>query len=155
MSHAMRWRHTLGEVGLEKGQVRSAVRGDENHSAKELGRDEGVIVAFTSTFRKYAALTPSEGVAVIEIGSSFGVASLILAQAVGKDKFIGFDNSREMVEACRSDPKLEGIVFERLDVLLTPKMLLDTASKLLTETGCKRLLITLDIGGDREVSTLK
>jgi SAM-dependent methyltransferase len=101
-----------------------------------------VVVAETSEFRLLAATQVCPTDVVVEIGSSYGRATAVLAKHCAR--VVGIDTSQQLVaEARRVYPTLE---FRQFDVIEEPHLLADLAA------ACTVCFV--DIGGNREIEGL-
>ncbi|KAJ1625390.1 hypothetical protein T492DRAFT_1039861 [Pavlovales sp. CCMP2436] len=101
-----------------------------------------VVCAETSEFRVLAATQLRSTDVVVEIGSSYGKATAILAKHCAR--VVGVDTSMELVSASRTAyPQLE---FRQFDMITQPELLGEVA------TSCTVAFV--DIGGNRELEGL-
>lgn len=101
-----------------------------------------VLCAETKHYRRLARSQVDRSDFVIEIGSSFGVCTDVLAQHAGR--VIGIEHSAQLIEESRR--RYPGLHFELLDALNGLDRLATLAA------GCTTLFV--DIGGNRQLETL-
>ena len=126
----------------------------------------GIVCSQTSTFRLLARrCVHAHRDAVLEIGSSYGVCTHVLARALGDARrVVGVDTSKELVAAAAA--RYPDLQFERADALATPhvitaivrqllaRMPVSTAAGATTPAAVPQLVVFVDIGGNRELEAL-
>ena len=126
----------------------------------------GIVCSQTSTFRLLARrCVHAHRDAVLEIGSSYGVCTHVLAQALGDARrVVGVDTSKELVAAATA--RYPDLRFERADALATPHVITAIVRQLLaraptaaaadvtTPAAVPQLVVFVDIGGNRELEAL-
>lgn len=143
-------------------------RVDKNKSLDELrltatskSSRMGLVVRDTETFRALASTVVGPKDYIVDIGSSYGVCTAVLAAAVrSPSHVVGVETSREVKAAASKRYPL--LHFVRLDVLRAPDGLKQIVQNLLsknnedskTGVGGHRLVVFLDIGGNRELESV-
>ncbi|CAJ1451682.1 unnamed protein product, partial [Effrenium voratum] len=111
-------------------------------------RDENerrvLLVHETFAYRRLAKTQVGQADAVLEIGSSFGECTHILASHARE--VLGIDNSPELVEESRR--RYPTLHFELLDALSEPEQLAELCRSLCAGSG-GGFKVFVDIGGDR------
>lgn len=106
------------------------------------GQRQVLMCYSTEFYRRLAHNQPNQDDFVVELGSSYGKASNILAPTCGK--LLAVDCSKEAVE--QSQELYPHIDFRRIDVFTDRLQLLEAAR------GCT--VVFLDIGGNRELQSV-
>lgn len=112
----------------------------------------------TDVFRSLAKHMVRGNDVVVEIGSSTGMATAILAKAVhDPEQVLGIDTSLSQLEIARE--RYPHITFARMDVVHEPVLAEQTVAALMARAGSKgdgaaHLKVFLDIGGNREFETI-
>ncbi|GMI45347.1 hypothetical protein TrCOL_g9833 [Triparma columacea] len=113
----------------------------------------GYIVSHTRMFRSIGLEHLTSSHVVIEIGSSYGVASNLMAKKA--KMVVGVETSKECIEKARKDfAQVTNLRFELMDILLMPKQAAEIVKYSLTNKPADDLIVFLDIGGDRDVTSL-
>jgi hypothetical protein len=129
----------------------------------------GLVCSLTSEFRMLAAKVVTTSDLVVEIGSSWGHCTNILAKSCGKpSRVLGLEISKEAVVASKTN--FPSLTFEFIDVFREPRRVLELVQKLygnekeITEvngeisespsSGPDHLVVFVDIGGNRDLRDL-
>ena len=81
----------------------------------ESDRPKVLVCRSTKAYRRLALCVPRPGERTVDIGSAYGDATALMAEAAGKDAVLGIDVSKHFVD--QSSAARPGLRFERLDAL--------------------------------------
>lgn len=113
----------------------------------------GYIVSHTRMFRSAAMEHLTRDHVVIEIGSSYGIATHLMSKRA--KMVVGVETSKECVDKARRDfGHISNLRFELMDILLQPQQAVEIVKRSLTNNPADDLIVFLDIGGDRDVTSL-
>ena len=84
-------------------------------------RPKVLVCRSTKAYRRLASCVPISGEKTVDIGSAYGDATALMAQAAGKDAVLGIDVSKHFVD--QSSASRPDLRFERLDALEDPALL--------------------------------
>ena len=87
----------------------------------ESDRPKVLVCRSTKAYRRLALCVPRPGERTVDIGSAYGDATALMAEAAGKDAVLGIDVSKHFVN--QSSAARPGLRFERLDALEDPALL--------------------------------
>jgi len=87
----------------------------------ESDRPKVLVCRSTKAYRRLALCVPRPGERTVDIGSAYGDATALMAEAAGKDAVLGIDVSKHFVD--QSSAARPGLRFERLDALEDPALL--------------------------------
>jgi len=124
----------------------------------------GVVTYDTATFRRLTNLLHPQDM-VIEIGCSYGKATTLISEAVGRNssQVLGIDTSKDVLQqAIKAYPHLTNS-FVQCDVVATPFIAYEIIDKFLRgvsggersvrATKTSQVVVFMDIGGNRELET--
>jgi len=131
------WRR-VRHWGSDENILRDGNKGEgAENDAVEAGMEHvcrGVVVRDTTTFRTFASRVVGPRDYVVEIGSSFGVCTAILAKATGSaHRVVGVEKSKSVVK--EASKRYPGLKFKRLDVIMQPDGLERIIEDLLSSNG--------------------
>ena len=84
-------------------------------------RPKVLVCRSTKAYRRLASCVPISGEKTVDIGSAYGDATALMAQAAGKGAVLGIDVSKHFVD--QSSASRPDLRFERLDALEDPALL--------------------------------
>ena len=87
----------------------------------ESDRPKVLVCRSTKAYRRLALCVPRPGERTVDIGSAYGDATALMAEAAGEDAVLGIDVSKHFVD--QSSAARPGLRFERLDALEDPALL--------------------------------
>jgi hypothetical protein len=106
-----------------------------------------LVTPTTTQYRNLARSQPNYNECCIDIGSSYGVCTNLMAKSVGAERVLGIDISEQLI--AKSRESYSTIRFELCNVMEERKRFISLVKEFILSTGSTSLCCFVDIGGDR------